>query len=307
MNTMLRIDTSLPGVSRFYPALSVFIGITFALCITTSADAANIAVHDDLARKVELKAPAQRIVALAPFLTELAFSAGAGDRLVGVSAYSDYPEAAKRLPQVATAVTLAIEPLLALKPDLVLAWRDTIRQEDIARLEAFGVAVFVAQARSLEDVPRLLGRIGELTARDVSKVARDYRARIGSLRLAHANLPRVAVFLEIWHRPLTTIAGAHWMNEALEVCGARNVFLDLANVAPVVSWEEVFAREPRVIVGAGSAGDSGEFFSQWSDRAALAAVREKRLVYLDPDTIQRPTLRLAQGVAQLCAGLDRVR
>ncbi|MEP7261214.1 MAG: cobalamin-binding protein [Usitatibacter sp.] len=264
-------------------------------------------MKDDLDRKVELPAPAQRIVALAPFLTELTYSAGAGDRLVGVSAYSDYPAEAKRLPQVATAVTLSIEPLLALKPDLVLAWRDTMRREDIARLEGFGIAVFVTQARTLEDVPRLLAHIGTLAGRDGLKPAGAFRARIAALRAAHANLPRVTVFMEIWHRPLTTIAGTHWMNEALELCGGRNAFLDLPNVAPVVSWEELYAREPRVIVGAGSAANAQEFRNNWSERSALAAVREKRTVWLEPDTIQRPTLRLAEGVAQLCAGLDRVR
>lgn len=277
-----------------------------ALWITTTA-AAPIALDDDLGRRVELKGPAQRIVALAPFLTELAYSAGAGDRMVGASAYSDYPEEAKRLPQVASAIALSLEPLLALSPDLVLAWRDTIRPEDIERLERFGIAVYVAQGRALDDVPRLLGAIGKLTARDVSKAAGDYRARIEALRRSHAALPRMEVFLEVWHRPLTTIAGAHWMNEALEVCGGRNVFMDLPTVAPVVSWEEVFARAPRVIVGAGSAGSEADFRSNWATRPALGAVREKRLVYLEPDTIQRPTLRLAEGVARLCAGLDRVR
>lgn len=285
---------------------SAFICGLTAFCITESI-AAPISLKDDLDRKVELPAPAQRIVSLAPFLTELTYSAGAGDRLVGVSAYSNYPEEAKRLPQVATAVTLSLEPLLALKPDLVLAWRDTMRREDIVRLEGFGIAVFVTQARTLEDVPRLLGHIGTLAARDGAKPAGAFRARLAALRAAHANLPRVKVFMEIWHHPLTTISGTHWMNESLELCGASNAFFDLPNVAPVVSWEEVYARDPRVIVGAGSAANAEEFRRNWGERAALSAVREKRLVWLDPDTIQRPTLRLAEGVAQLCAGLDRVR
>jgi len=254
-----------------------------------------------------MKAPAKRIVTLAPFLTELVYSAGAGARLVGVSAYSDYPVEAKRLPSVATAVTLSIEPLVVLDPDLVLAWRDTIRPEDIERLERFGVAVFVIQARRLDDVPRVLGLIGRLAGLDVASVAHGYTARLEALRRARAGQVPVRAFLEIWHRPLTTIAGEHWMNEALELCGAANVFRDLAGVAPVVSWEQVYARDPRVVIGAGSAASAAEFTANWKERATLAAVREDRLVYVDADTIQRPTLRLAQGVAQLCAGLDRVR
>lgn len=278
-----------------------------ALVLSFALHAAPVTLVDDQGRTVELKAPATRIVALAPFLTELAFSAGAGERVVGVSAYSDYPPEAKRLPQVATAISLSLEPLLALKPDLVLAWRDTIRAEDIERLKGFEIPVFVAQARSLEDVPRLLAAIGRLTARDVADAANAYRARLDSLRRAHAGLAPIPVFLEIWHNPLTTIAGAHWMNESLALCGAENAFRDLPGVAPVVPWELLYARDPRVIVGAGSAMTEATFHADWALRPTLAAVRDKRLVFIDADTIQRPTLRLADGVAQLCAELDRLR
>ncbi len=285
--------------------ISAFVCGLIAFWVTPSA-AATITVKDDLGRAVEMKAPAQRIVALAPFLTELAYSAGLGERLVGVSAFSDFPEQARRLPQVANAATLSMEPIAALRPDLVLAWRDTIRAEDVVRLEGFGTAVFVAQARSLEDVPRLIELLGRLGAVDARPVAQRYVAQIAALRAAHAARPPVDAFLEIWHRPLTTIAGPHWMNEALEVCGARNAFRDLPGVAPVVSWEELYARDPHVIVGAGAAANAAEFNTNWSERPVLAAVRAKRLVFLDADTIQRPTLRLADGVAQLCAGLDRM-
>jgi iron complex transport system substrate-binding protein len=290
----------------FYPCLSAFIGGFTAFCFTMSA-AASITVKDDLGRSVEMRQPAQRIVTLAPFLTELAYSAGAGDRVVGVSAFSDYPPQAKSLPVVSSAVGIALEPLVALAPDLVLAWRDTIRPEDIERLERFGVAVFVAQARRLDDVPRLLGLIGRLAGRDASSVADAYSARIQRLRREHAGIAPVRALLEIWHRPLTTIAGDHWMNEALEVCGATNDFRGVAGVAPVIPWEQVYARDPRVVVGAGSAADAAQFHDNWRERPTLAAVRENRLVFVDADTIQRPTLRLAEGVAQLCAGLDRVR
>jgi len=237
----------------------------------TSSTAAEISLTDDAGRKVELKAPAQRIVTMAPFLTELAFSAGAGDRVVGVSAHSDYPAQARGLPEVGSALAFSIEPIAAMRPDLALVWKDSVRDEDLKRLQAFGVAVFVAQARTLDDVPRL------------------------------------RAFLEIWHKPLTTLAGPHWINEALELCGARNAFGDLPGVAPLVSWEEVYARDPQVIVGAGSARSAAEFRANWRARTALPAVRQGRLVFVDADTIQRPTLRLADGVAQLCAGLEKVR
>lgn len=276
-----------------------------ALLLAAVPAAAEVAVVDDAGRTVRLAAPARRVVTLAPFLTELAFSAGAN--VVGVSAHSDYPAAARALPQVASAVALDIESTAALRPDLVLAWRDSVRPEDLERLAPFGIAVFVAQARRLDDVPRLLRAIGALTGRDMAGAAGEYSGRLASLRSAHASLPRVAVLLEIWHKPLTTIAGPHWMNEALEVCGAENAFADLPGVAPAISWELVHARDPMVVVGAGSAPSAQQFHANWKPRATLAAVKHGRMIWVDGDLIQRPTLRLAAGVSELCAGLDRVR
>lgn len=269
--------------------------------------AAAIALTDDLGRRLEMDRPATRIATLAPFLTELVFSAGAGERLVAVSAYSDYPAEAKRLPQVATAASFSIEQLVAARPDLVLAWRDSIRPEDVERLARFGIAVFVAQARALEDVPRLLGDIGLLTGQDVGPAVGRYRDRLAQLRSTYARKAKVVVFLEIWHRPLTTLAGAHWINEALELCGAENAFRDLPGVAPLVSWEQLYERDPQAIVGAGSSGGIEELRANWSARSTLRAVREGKLIFVGADTLQRPTLRLAEGVAQLCAGVDAVR
>lgn len=278
-----------------------------ALALLAGTAAAQIAVRDDLGRTVRLERPAQRIVTLAPFLTELAFSAGAGPRVVGVSAHSDFPAEARALPQVASAVAFSVESVAALRPDLVLAWQDSIRVEDVERLAPFGIVVFVAQARRLDDVPRLLDAIGRLAGNDVSGIAGEYRAGLARLRREHLHARRIPVLLEIWHRPLTTIAGAHWMNEALALCGADNAFSDLPGVAPVIPWELVYARDPSAIVGGGSAASAAAFAANWAERPILGAVKRGRMVFVDADTIQRPTLRLAQGVAQLCAGLDRLR
>jgi len=283
-----------------------WIGGFAVLCVASSA-AAAIALRDDAGRSVELKGPAQRIVSLAPFLTELAYSAGAGKRLVGVSAYSDFPPEARALPQVGTAMGPEIEALAALRPDLVLAWEDSIRPGDIERIERLGAPVFVTRAKRLDDVPRLLEAVGVLAGLDVAGTADGYRARLASLRAKHAKRQRVRVFIEVWHRPLTTIAGRHWINEALELCAGDNVFRELAMVAPVVSWEELYARDPQMIVGAGSDGGEAAFRANWSKRASLPAVRAGRLAYVDADTLTRPTLRLAEGVASVCAALERAR
>jgi iron complex transport system substrate-binding protein len=291
---------------RGYLCSSVFICVPLAF-LPAQSTAAEISLKDDLGRQVELKEPAQRIVALAPFLTELVFTAGAGKRVVGVSAYSDYPPEAKKLPQVSSALSWSIEEIAALKPDLVLAWRDNTRVEDVSRLALFGIAVYVADARNFEDVPRTLRAIGTLTGHDTTAAAATYQQKLERLRAQYAPKAKVTALLEIWHQPLTTIAGHHFMNEALEICGARNVFSELAGVAPVVSWEEVLLRDPDVIVGINSASGEKDFRANWSDRPSLRAVREGHLVYADADRLQRLTARTPDGVASLCASIDRVR
>jgi iron complex transport system substrate-binding protein len=296
----------MPIVGTNHRRLSAFIGGFIAFCITSSV-AAEISLTDDLGRKVELKQPARRIVTLAPFLTELVYSAGAGARVVGVSAYSDWPPEARALPQVASAAGNSIESIAALDPDLVLAWKDSIRAEDVERIARLGPQVYVAQARGLADVPRLLGVVGTLAGVDVRAVAAAYDARLAKLRADYAARPEVGVFLEIWNHPLTTISGRHFMNEALAICRARNVFADLPGVAPEVSWEEVYARDPPVVVGVGSAATPAEFRAAWAAHPTLSAVKAGRLVFVDPDRLQRPTPRTPEGIAQLCAALDAVR
>jgi iron complex transport system substrate-binding protein len=269
--------------------------------------AAPVTLKDDLGRTVTLGAPAKRIVTLAPFLTELAFAIGAGDRVVGVSAYSDYPAEAKSLPVVSSALGVSLEQVAALKPDLVVAWRDSFRVEDIDPLERVGAAVYVAHGRRLDDIPGLLRVLGTFTGLDVSSNISRFQSDLAALRLRYANRPKVDVFLEIWHKPLTTISGAHFMNDALEMCGARNVFKDAPGVAPTVSWEEVYARDPSVIIGTGSASNEVEFKANWKERSTLSAVKAGRLEWINPDKLQRPTTRTPQGIAELCARLDRWR
>jgi iron complex transport system substrate-binding protein len=293
-----------PGLYPFLSVSSVFIRV---LCLWAACGTAlAITLTDDLGRKVELKQPAQRIVSLAPFLTELSYSAGAGSRLVGVSAYSDYPAEAKALPQVASATGPEIEALAALSPDLVLAWQDSIRPNDVERIEQLGIRVFVARAKRLGDPPRLAEAIARMAGTDATRAARSYRERLDSAR-AGAAKPRLRVFVEVWHQPLTTIGRTHWINEALDTCAADNVFADLEQVAPVVGWEELLRRDPDAILGTPAEGREGAFKAAWRERSSLRAVGEDRFVFVDADKLQRPTLRLAEGVAQLCAALERVR
>jgi iron complex transport system substrate-binding protein len=277
-----------------------------AALIFCGSACAQVLLRDDAGRSVLLR-PASRIVALAPFLTEAVFASGAGDLLVAVDALSDYPSEAARLPKVATGTAFSVTEVVALKPDLVLAWRDGIRGQDVDRLTEKGITVYLAQARHLEDVPRLLEAIGKFTGRDTKQVEMRFVATLAQLQRANSAKPKMGVFLEIWNRPLTTVSGDHFLSEAVEICRGENIFGRLTGMAPRVEWEEVQLANPFVILGVGSASNAEEFRANWRLRPTVPAVQASRLVYLDTDALQRPTVRTPQAIASLCAELDQVR
>jgi iron complex transport system substrate-binding protein len=267
---------------------------------------AQVSLTDDVGRTIHLAKPAARVVALEPFLTELVFSVGAGARLVGISSESRYPFETFRITKVRNASAF-IGQASSLKPDLVLAWADSIEPEQVERITAAGMTVFVADAPRLADVPRLLRTIGALTGHDGNVPAVDFEHGLERLRQSNIRKPKVAVMVEVRYKPLTTVSARHFLSDALEICRADNVFATQVTPMPEVFLEQVMRRAPRVIVGFGSASSAEEFKGNWSLRRELEAVRAGRLVFLQSDVIRQPTTRSLEEVAQLCEKLDSVR
>jgi iron complex transport system substrate-binding protein len=267
----------------------------------------EVIVTDGLGRKVILTNPARRILTLAPSITEAAFAVGAGSRVVGASAHSDFPPEAVRLPVVSSSAGIDLEAVARLAPDLVIAWRDSFRVEQIPRLEALGARVYVDASRTLADVPRLLRDVAALAGTDAAPAVRAYESRLETIRRARAGREPISVFLDISHRPLMTVGGRHFMTEALALCGARNVFADLPGAAPLVSWEELIARRPHAILAAGSPGGEAAFRQAWAAQGGLDAVREGRVVYVPSTALGRPSPRVVEGIEALCLAIDKVR
>jgi iron complex transport system substrate-binding protein len=278
-----------------------------ALLLACTAVHAQILVKDDAGRNLLVQKHFKRIVTLAPFLTEAAFAAGAGDLVVGVDALSDYPREATRLPRVPTGAQFSLDVIATLKPDLVLAWKDGIRKEDVDAMSSFGATVYLAQARRLEDVPRLLQAVSSFTGRNVQEPVASFNRRIASIRRANATKPKLAVFLEIWDRPLTTVGGDSLLSEAVAACRGENVFTDLRGIAPQVEWDEVREINPYVVLGVNSANNAEEFHANWSAHRAIPAVDAGRLLYIESESLQRPTVRSLDAIARLCVELDQVR
>lgn len=277
-----------------------------ALFLAAVGRAADL--RDDRGSIVRLAAPAQRIVVLAPHLAEIVFAAGAGDKLVGVVRFSNYPPAAQRLPLVGDAARINIERIVQLDPDLVLAWRSGNSPRDVMRLEQLGLRVFVTEPVRLADIAQLMRRVGALagSARQAEHEAYKFINKINNLRKSYEGSPAVRVFYEIWHRPLLTVNGAHLISDVIALCGGQNVFAHALALTPEVSLEAVLAARPSAILGGSSTDGENEFTARWG-AVALPQLRSTPAFYIAPDLIQRQTPRIAEGAATLCGHLDRVR
>lgn len=269
---------------------------------------ADIVVRDDAGTEVRLKQPAQRIIALAPHIAETLFAAGAGERLVGTVDYSDYPEAAKKVPRVGSYARLDMEAVLALKPDLVIAWQSGNSPAHVEKLKQLGLPVFITQPDRIEDIARDLDRYGLLLGNPEGARAADaFRARLASLRAQYAGRPKVRVFYQVWRDPLTTVAGKQIIGDVIRLCGGENVFASLDQMAPNVSVEAVLAANPEAIVASGMGDARPEWLDDWKRWPQLTAVARDNLFYVPPDLIQRQTPRLLDGAERLCRQLDIAR
>ena len=265
-------------------------------------------LRDDRGVAPAIPARPARIIALAPSLAEIAYAAGAGAQLVAAVRFTDHPEAASRLPQVGDASRLDVERILALQPDLLLAWKSGNPAGDLRRLEALGLPVFVAEPSRLADVARLIRTIGALagTQAVAEGAAAAFERELARLRSQYGTHPEVRVFYEIWHRPLLTINGRHIISDVIALCGGRNVFADAPVLTPSVSHEAVLGARPDVVLGGSSATSPEALVSEWVS-GPIASLRALPVRYVPPDVIQRQTPRIVEGAKVVCAHLEEVR
>ena len=250
---------------------------------------------------------ASRVVTLAPNLTELVYAAGAGEHLVGVSAYSDYPAAALELPIVGDAFMIDQEQLAMLQPDLLLAWQGGTPAHVVDNLRSLGYVVETLRTNSLADVSAAVARIGELTgnAEAAQRTIVEYEKGLAAVA-GRASYPgAIRVFYQVSARPLYTIGGQHYVNEIISMCGGQNVFSGLAEPAPAVDVEAVIERDPEVILASSDAGNTA--FAEWDRWGELAANRYGNRFFVPADTIARATPRLVQAAEAVCDALDEAR
>jgi iron complex transport system substrate-binding protein len=248
-----------------------------------------------------------RLVTLAPHLAELVYATGAGDTLVGASAYSDFPPAARELPVVGDAFTVDHERLALLRPDILMAWQSGTPSHVVDELRAMGYRVEVLETRRLEDIAGALRRIGELTGHreGAERAATAFETGLQSIAAESADAGEISVFYQVSARPLYTVNGDHYVSQLIELCGGANVFADLGELAPAIDVEAVVSRNPEAMLASTDAGS--EAFDVWSRWPKLAANRYGNHFLMPADEIGRATPRLLQAARAVCNALDTGR
>ena len=264
---------------------------------------------DDNGDEVRLAVPAQRIISLAPNITEVLFHIGAGDQIVGADEYSNYPEAAKQILRVNNHAAANYELILSLKPDLVIAWQSGNGDKIISPLRKLGIPVFVVETREIERIPNLFRRFGQLSGNNELAQQRieEFTQRLQLLGDAQIGKSVVRTFYQIWDQPLITLNGKHMVSDVIELCGGVNVFADAAPLVPYVNIESIVAADPQVIIAGGSQDEQSSWFSSWQKWDGISAVQHKQIYLIPADLMQRHSVRILDGAQMMCDYLDNAR
>jgi iron complex transport system substrate-binding protein len=262
----------------------------------------------------------QRIITLAPHLSELVDSAGGSDRLVGVSAFSNFPASVKQLPITSDARSIDLEKMKSLRPDLIIYWRGGTSESQIQSIKKTfnkDVQFIAVEPKKLTDIATDIETIGKALGTDLipKKNADDLRIKISALRNTENNQNKptnisqrkVRVFYQVWAQPLMTLNKDHIISDIIQICGGEQLFANEKVLVPTVSREAVIKANPEIIFTAVDSAKMASDWSMWTSFPQLAATKNKAFVDLDGDIISRPSPRIMQGAQKICAEINKVR
>jgi cobalamin transport system substrate-binding protein len=273
--------------------------------VLAAAPAVTLSLRDMLGREVVLPGPPARIVSLVPSVTEIVFSLGAQDRLVGRTDFCDYPLAVRAKPSVGGMVNPNLETLVALKPDLVIGTDEGNREETFRQLERLRIPTYLVHANRIAETVDLIARVGELTGHqaDAPRLTGEMLRRVEAVRRAVAPFPRPRVLYVLWPDPLIVPGRASMLTELIEIAGGVSITAGDGDAYPRLSLEAAVTRAPEVIIladhstGASTAGRAAP--EKWQRLVSVPAIRAGRLHSADLSILHRYGPRVPEGLETL--------
>ncbi len=253
--------------------------------------------------------PYQRIISLAPHITEMLYSAGGGDKIVGVVSYSDYPKEALTKPIIGGYNAINLEKIIQLNPDLILGWRSGNRPQDIKRLKELGFHVELFEVKTLDDIPNRIEQLGKLAGNpsQAQQTAQKLRATLNRIRQTYQHRTPITSFYQIWHQPIITMNGEQFISQAIAACGATNSYHDLSKLTASIGLESLFKRNPQLFLLGGQASFQQDWLAFWQQYPNLQAVKNQQIYLLNNNHYQRATARLINALESLCQKVDQAR
>lgn len=281
----------LAKIIRYLFCWIFFLKLGFAACIVT----------DDAGKKIFFKNPPQRIISLAPDITEILYALNVGDHIVGTVKHSDFPPDAKKIPWVGNAFTINVEAIIKLKPDLIIIWGRTY----LPLLKKLPFPIYVNDPHNLEDIVYSISRLACLMPPQKIKTNLPalFKETLHSIKKTYATKKPVTVFFALWPEPLITISKKSWINDVIELCGGENIFKALSPIAPIVNVEAVLLQDPEVII----ISSQNAAWKKWEKWHTMRAVKNHHLYTIHPDNIERAGPRLLRGAISICNMLDQAR
>ena len=262
----------------------------------------QISFVDDLNRTVTLSSPAKRIVSLAPSITETLFAIGAGNSVVGVTDYCNYPPEAKTKQRVGGVVNPSIETIVSLKPDLIVLSMEGNVREDFKKITSFGIPVFVTNPRNLQGIYTSIEQLGTLTGRKetADRLVKSLRSRADSVHAIVVKGKRRSVLVFVSLQPIIVVGQNTFFAELIELAGGMNAVKKGASTYPTYSREAVLKSNPDVLIFMSdilaNPANLVTLFPEWTK---LNAYRHKRIFRIDADIVSRPGPRAVDGIETL--------
>lgn len=296
-----------PKIKKYFAAVSLLLFVFIAANCRSAESEKPKAVElkremtDDLDRKVELPMKVSRVVSLAPNLTEIVFAVGAGEKLVGVTSFDNYPEEAKKIQKIGDTINPNIENIIALKPDVVLVSTASQIETFTKTLEQQGISVFITNPETLEGIFESIKKIGEILGNkgEAIKLVENLEERIEKVRLFYGTKEKKKVFVQISKEPLFTIGKDSFLTDLIENAGGVSVTEGVATAYPSISKETALALQPEVIILSDSP-DNGETNDVFVNSPA---VKNERVYKINADILSRPGPRVVDALEQIAEKL----
>jgi iron complex transport system substrate-binding protein len=278
----------------FLPLLFLWLQVSYSSPLT---------FKDEVGREVLFPFPPKRILSLAPNITEILFTLGLDEEIVGVSIHCNFPEKAKKKVQVGSYISLDFERILSLKPDLTIATGAGNTREMVDRLEKFGFPTYVIFPKNLDGILLSIEHIGQVVDRkkEASRIIQGIERRRERVIALTRDLPRPRVFLQIGEAPIVTVGKGSFGDDLIRLAGGDNVAGDEKKMYPRFGIEEILKRAPEVIVisSMNPKADYGKVLQEWSRWKTIPAVKDNRIHLIDSDLMDRPSPRIIDGLEEM--------